>query len=441
MSNETLTGENYNYKLKELKELPAIGLVATDQNSGDIARSVLRATEQGYRVFVTYDDTPNKEAVRFANKLGADVVTPSVGNSDRDDLRDALKTTSQSLSFPGLIIHTGTGRIDFDRSRSMFKEGGYCVDAITESEQEFENETSTLAAVPAYNEVDTIGQVVADANDQADAVLVVDDGSDDRTAERAREAGATVVEHDVNSGYGAALKTTFVEAHRRNVDHLVILDGDGQHDASDIPKLVATQEESDVDIVIGSRFAKGSETEMPLYRRFGLAVVNGLTNLSMGVVRKRSRVQDTQSGFRAYNEQAIESLATDSSIGDHMNASTDILYHAHQHDYEIEEVGTTINYDVEDASSHNPVSHGFVLVSNILKTVERDRPITSLGVPGFVSAFAGLGFGYWTFSNYISTGTFPMSLAITSAFFTLAGIFSCFTAIILHSLSRQLYND
>ena len=166
-------------------------------------------------------------------------------------------------------------------------------------------------------------------------------------------------------------------------DHLVILDGDGQHDASDIPKLVAEQQRSDVDIVIGSRFADGSETEMPFYRRFGLAVVNGLTNLSMGVVRKRSRVRDTQSGFRAYNEQAIESLATDSSIGDHMNASTDILYHAHQHDYEIEEVGTTINYDVDDANSHHPLSHGLVLVSNILKTVERDRPITSLGIPGF----------------------------------------------------------
>ena len=146
---------------------------------------------------------------------------------------------------------------------------------------------------------------------------------------------------------------------------------------------------------------------MPFYRRFGLAVVNGLTNLSMGVVRKRSRVRDTQSGFRAYNERAIESLATDSSIGDHMNASTDILYHAHQHDYELEEVGTTINYDVDDASSHHPLSHGLVLVSNILKTVERDRPITSLGIPGFVSAFAGLGFGYWTFSNYISIWNIP----------------------------------
>ena len=73
-------------------------------------------------------------------------------------------------------------------------------------------------------------------------VLVIDDGSDDDTADRAKEAGATVIEHEVNSGYGAALKTTFVEAHRLGVDHLVILDGDGQHDASDIPKLVAEQQ-------------------------------------------------------------------------------------------------------------------------------------------------------------------------------------------------------
>jgi len=158
--------------------------------------------------------------------------------------------------------------------------------------------------------------------------------------------------------------------------------------------------------------------------------VNALTNLSMGVVRSKSRVGDTQSGFRTYNREAIESLSEDPSIGSGMSASTDILYHAHQHGYELEEIGTTIDYDVEDASTHNPVSHGISLVGNILRTVERERPIMVLGVPGFLSSFVGLGFGYWTFVNYISSGTFPIELALISATFAL-GVYS-------HAL-RQLF--
>jgi len=151
-------------------------------------------------------------------------------------------------------------------------------------------------------------------------VLVIDDGSSDDTVLLAKEAGATVIEHEENGGYGAALRTAFREANRRRADHLVILDGDGQHDPSDIPGAVDVQGDG-ADIVIGSRFAEGSETELPLYRRFGLAVVNALTNLSMGVlVRSKSRVGDTQSGFRTYNREAIESLSEDPSIGSGMSA-------------------------------------------------------------------------------------------------------------------------
>jgi hypothetical protein len=157
----------------------------------------------------------------------------------------------------------------------------------------------------------------------------------------------------------------------------------------------------------------------------------------MGVIGRDSWVNDTQSGFRTYSRNAIHSLNNDDTVGDGMSASTDILYHAHKQGYDLEEIGSTINYDVEDPSSHNPVAHGMTLVANILNTIEHERPVTSLGVPGFVSTFAGLGLGYWTFANYITTGTFPLGLAVTSSFFGLAGIFACFTAIILHSLNTH----
>lgn len=292
-----------------------------------------------------------------------------------------------------------------------------------------------LAGIPAYNEAGTIAETVRETAEYAETVLVVDDGSDDETATRAREAGAVVVEHRRNKGYGAALQSIFQAAHRRGVDALVVLDGDGQHDPSDIPRMCDTQRASGAEIVIASRFKGDNETRLPLYRRFGLSVVNGLTNLSMGVVRSASRITDTQSGFRLYARTAIASLATDDGIGNRMGASLDILYHAHRHDYALAEVGTTIDYDVENASHHSPLAHGYQLVRNILRTVERERPILSLGFPGFVITASGLGAAYLSLSRYLQTGIFSPDYALLSVFAVLVGMLACFTAIILHTLN------
>ena len=303
-----------------------------------------------------------------------------------------------------------------------------------------DTDCEVLVAIPAYNEGSTIGDVVERAREHADHVLVVDDGSDDDTADSAATAGALVSEHVRNRGYGAALKTAFATARRVDAAHLVILDGDGQHDPADVPRLVAVQRETAANLVIGSRFTGEVTSDTPLYRRVGLTTINALTNLSMGVVRADSRVSDTQSGFRAYDREAIATLAADPAIGDWMSASIDILYHAHHYDYEIEEVPIEVSYDVEDASTHAPVSHGVALVRNILKTIERERPLTALAVPGFSLTFGGFGFGYWAATNYVQSGTFPFGLALMAVFLTLMGIFACFTAIVLHSLSTYFEN-
>jgi hypothetical protein len=178
-----------------------------------------------------------------------------------------------------------------------------------------------------------------------------------------------------------------------------------------------------------------SETNVPLYRRFGIGVINVLMNLSIGTILTGSYIRDTQSGFRAYGPAAIESLARDDSITHGMGASTDVLHHAHERNYGIGEVGTTVSYSVDNASSHNPVGHGLTLVSNILKTIERERPVTVFGVPGFLLTVLGFVFGYWSVSNYVATETFPGGLALLAVLFTLVGLLACFTAIILHSLT------
>ncbi|MDL0131625.1 glycosyltransferase family 2 protein [Halobacterium salinarum] len=413
---------------------PVFGFIAAPDLV--VLENIVDAQKQGSAVIVVNPGDEETDTAKIARELGADVFTPPASDLSTDELIRQLWTRANAnYDRPVIVAEESTTPIDIGASIEAYDVDTEINTAVP---QKANDEVDVLVGIPAYNESATIGDVVTETKPYADHVIVVDDASTDATAQKAKAAGATVVSHNDNQGYGAALKTVFEEAVTRNAQHLVILDGDGQHDANDIPKAIQTQKESKADIVIGSRFEPDSDTGLPLYRRLGLAIVNTLTNLSMGVIRRKSWVRDTQSGFRTYNRDAITSLSEDESLGNGMNASTDILFHAHEHGYDIKEVGTTINYDVDNPSSHNPFSHGLTLVSNILKTVEREHPIATLGAPGFLSTATGIGFGYWTLSNFLNSGTFPIGLAIISIFFVLTGIFASFTGIILHSLNAHL---
>lgn len=422
-----------------VRNRPAVGIPISPQTAADaVAGAILRAHRNGHEVLVAHQRPTNDEAIEFATQLGATVVEVDGRASTNDGPPTELTHTARMAGFPGLLWQGDpTQQIDFEKGETAIAEGtSYAIEAPAKSVVCPEPEV--LVAIPAYNEGRTIEDVVSGAKPYTDEVLVIDDGSDDGTAACAAQAGATVIEHETNRGYGATLKTAFCEADRSGASHLVVLDGDGQHEPGDIPRLLEAQTNGEVDIVIASRYAGDGGPDVPLYRRAGLWVVNLLTNLSLGVVRSRSRVRDTQSGFRAYDRNAVTSLAGSDEISDHMGASTDILHHAHEHGFEIEEVGARIKYDVENGSNRNPVQHGITLLMNLIHTIERQRPISALGVPGFVSAFIGLGFGYWTVQHYIHSGSFSIGMALTSSFFALAGILAAFTAIILHSLNTQL---
>jgi len=421
------------------KNLPAVGLVATESNAEWIAAEILRIHSRAHQAIVTAAVDTNLQALTFARWLDAEVIVPSGNLAETETPRERLRLFAKQAGYPGLVYHgEEKGSVNLPASREALKNTeNFTIDARLEPVTD--TEPTVMVGIPAYNEAATIGTVVESAREYADTVLVVDDGSTDDTVEVAEAAGATVYEHDRNVGYGGALNSIFDQADRGNADYLVVLDADGQHDPSDIPELIERQRESKAEIVIGNRFDEAAETEMPLYRRFGLFTVNFMTNLSVGILNPSKRLSDTQSGFRVYSQKAISSLAADNSIGDRMDASTNILYHAYSNDYQIAEAPTTIDYDVEASNNLGPVEHGLMLVGNIVRTVERDHPIMLLCVPGVTCVVIGIIFIHFTMFNYIQSGSFLLGYALASATFTIIGILSSFTGIILHSL--ELYRQ
>ncbi|HBW37909.1 glycosyltransferase family 2 protein [Desulfosporosinus sp. BICA1-9] len=159
-----------------------------------------------------------------------------------------------------------------------------------------------LAIVPALNEVDNIGSVVRNlkiASPWLD-VLVIDDGSTDQTAEVARAQGAKVISLPVNLGIGGAVQTGFLYAVKNSYDVAIQVDGDGQHRAEEIKKLVDPVLMGEADVTIGSRFLMKTSYKSAWPRRLGIYL---LSKTIQSVVRRV--YTDPTSGFRAYNQKAL----------------------------------------------------------------------------------------------------------------------------------------
>ncbi|MFC7068738.1 glycosyltransferase [Halobaculum lipolyticum] len=417
----------------------AVGVVLTPGNQDAAVRTALRATRRGHTVLVTARDAggdAETETVALLRTLGAIVVAPPSGNASAAQLHRALSQAARELGLPGIVLQTREcPRIDYDRTAMAFEHADYEVVAVPERWSQSSKTPTVVVGIPAYNAAESIGPVVESTLPYADEVVVVDDGSSDETAERARAAGATVVVHERNRGYGGALKTLFKEGASRETAHLVVIDADGQHDPADIPLLVETQRRDGTDIVIGSRYVGERTTRIPFVRAIGLGVINSLTNASLGKLRPSGFIRDTQSGYRAYSRTATRSLASDRAIGNNMGASTDILYHAHRNRFSVAEVETTISYDVANASSQGSLSHGMDLLRNILWTVEYGRPMLVLGAPGAVAWLLGVTGVTWLFLQYVETGEVSFLPVVGAVACTFGGLLVCVTALMMHVLN------
>jgi hypothetical protein len=415
----------------------AVGVVLTERNADAALRTAIRAQHRGHAVFVIADSDDEETLDTLAN-LGAVVLSPPSKRASRSELHQLLSRTARERGLSGIILQTrDSPRIDYDRTAVAFEQTDYEVIAIPEYWDRPTDDPTIVVGIPAYNAADSIGRVVDRAATYADEIIVVDDGSRDETADRAREAGAVVVVHERNRGYGGALKTLFRQAADRRAKHLVVIDADGQHDPSDIPTLIETQTRQNTDIVIGSRYVGERKTKIPLVRSLGLAVINNLTNASLGKLRPSGFIRDTQSGYRSYSLYAARSLAADPLIGDNMGASTDILHHAHRNRLSVSEVETTISYDVENASSQGSVSHGLDLLQNIFWTIEYGKPLLILGLPGGLITLLGVTLTIQLLAQTAQTGTLVSIRLVPPILFAIGGVLLCIAAVMMQVLNRH----
>lgn len=215
---------------------------------------------------------------------------------------------------------------------------------------------SIVAIIPAYNEEDELANVIAKTLNHVDKVIVVDDGSVDRTVEVAIEAGARVISHSINLGKGEALKSGFNAVDDDSI--IVTIDGDGQHNPDEIPDLIRPIVEDGADVVNGSRYMNGPEENTPAYRRLGQKVLDIATNISAGI-----KITDSQSGFRAFSSNAKFCFRfKDTGFG----IESEMLVDAAEAGLKIVEIPITVRYDV-DGSTKDPITHGVGVLFNITK--------------------------------------------------------------------------
>jgi len=280
-----------------------------------------------------------------------------------------------------------------------------------------------IAAIPCFNEERFIGSVVLKAKNYVDQVMVIDDGSTDKTALVAEQAGATVVRHDSHLGKGAAVSTAFERARETGCSALVLLDGDGQHEPADIPLLLKPVFDNQADMVVGSRFLY-LKSQIPRYRVWGQHLLTFLTNLGSQV-----KLTDSQSGFRAFSPKAIKALSF-AETG--LSVESEMQFLTKQANIRAMEVPVSIGY--HEGSGRSPLAHGMVVLNGILRLISRRLPLFFFGVPGVIMLAFGLWEGWRVVQGYDDSGVFFVGPAMITVLLCILGSLSLFTGLILHSI-------
>lgn len=286
-----------------------------------------------------------------------------------------------------------------------------------------------VAVIPALDEERALGSVVLRAAQHVDRVLVVDDGSRDRTAEVALLAGAEVVRHARNQGKGAALRTGLRAAVERGADLLVLLDGDGQHDPDFIPAVLAPLARGEADLVVGARTLPG-EGAPTRARRAGRGLLDGATRAVAG-----GTVHDTQSGYRAMTAKAAELLLPRE---DGMGVESEMLVRAREAGLRVAEVPVPEHYPADVRGHVAPSRQAASVVGALLREVRERHPLLVLGVPGLALLAFGFAEGWLTATHYYATQEFWAGKALLAVLGLVLGSQALFAALLLDFVGLKL---
>jgi glycosyltransferase involved in cell wall biosynthesis len=221
----------------------------------------------------------------------------------------------------------------------------------------------TLIVMPAFNEEESVAAVVAEVRQKVPEAgcLVVDDGSGDRTAARAREAGATVLQLPFNLGVGGAMRAGFKYALANGFDNVVQVDADGQHDPVAVPRLIA--ELTEADVVLGARFAGEGDYEARGPRRWAMVVLALILSKVAG-----TQLTDTTSGFKASGPRAVR-LFAEHYPAEYLGDTIEALVIAARCGCRVKQIPVSMRPRAGGRPSHNPIKSAQYLSRAMLALV------------------------------------------------------------------------
>jgi polyprenyl-phospho-N-acetylgalactosaminyl synthase len=217
-------------------------------------------------------------------------------------------------------------------------------------------QANTWVVISAYCEERVIAGVVAQVKQHGYQLVVVDDASTDRTGDVARAAGAVVLRHPINLGQGAGLQTGLAFAVAQAAEYVVTFDGDGQHRAHEIAKLVGALDEHHADFALGSRFL-GTTVRFPTARRLLLKLATWFTRVTTGL-----QVTDTHNGLRAMTRRGAGAIALRQN---RMAHASEILHQIAESGLKYVEVPVTIEYTAYSLSKGQTLGDALLILTDL----------------------------------------------------------------------------
>lgn len=233
--------------------------------------------------------------------------------------------------------------------------------------------SDTLVIIPAFNEESGIASLIANIREQSPHfdILVINDGSADKTAAVARAAGATVLSHNFNMGYGVTIQTGYKFAYEKGYSYLIQIDGDGQHDPSFMAQLLEPVRSGQVDFAIGSRFLWHDSYRPSFSRRLGILFFRKLVTVIIG-----REITDPTSGYQAFNRAVVKFFITDIFPYDYPDA--DMLITLNLAGFRIRELPVRMYANATGKTMHSgakPLYYMVKMCLSILVTLLRNRQL------------------------------------------------------------------